>query len=121
MTDCIEKCTEAHGACLELADYGLRKGGRYAEPDHIELLEDCAEICSCAADFLVRGSPRNALTCSIAAEVAEECAIQCEGFPDDPVMMQCAEICRSCAESCRAMAFGELGPEPDADRIGPEA
>ena len=122
MSDCVEKCTQTHGACLELADYCLRKGGPLAQPDTIELFEDCAEMCSTAADFLVRGSPRHALTCSIAAEISEECAIGCEAWPDDPILRQCAQICRTCAESCRAMAFGELGPATDeAERIGPEA
>ena|SRR5688572_4361025 len=122
MADCIDRCNACHEACLEVIDYSLRKGGRQAEPDHIELLEDCSEICRTAADFLVRGSPRHALTCSIAAEVSEECAIGCEAWPDDPILSQCARICRDCAESCRGMAFGELGPDPgEADRIGPEA
>jgi hypothetical protein len=82
----------------------LEKGGRHAEPQHIRLLLDCAEICQTSANFMVRGSDLHAATCRACAEVCERCADDCERMADDEMMRRCAEICRRCAASCAQMA-----------------
>lgn len=79
-------------------------GGKHADPRHIHLLQDCAQICQTSADFMLRASPLRGRTCAVCAEVGESCAKECEQFADDEVMQQCAAVCRSCAASCREMA-----------------
>jgi hypothetical protein len=101
---CIQNCTDCHHICLETVLYCLRQGGKHAEPDHIRLLLDCAEICQTSANFMIRGSDLHARTCGVCAEVCERCAEDCERMGDDAQMKACAEICRRCADSCRRMA-----------------
>jgi hypothetical protein len=103
MQHCIDICQECHSVCLETVIHCLQMGGEHAEPNHIRLLLDCAEICQTSANFMLRGSDLHGLTCATCAEVCDRCAEDCERF-DDAQMKRCAETCHRCAESCREMA-----------------
>ena len=104
MERCIELCQECHAICLRMVPHCLEKGGRHAEPGHVRLLLDCAEICQTSADFMLRGSDLHTETCRVCAEVCQRCAEDCDRLGDDPMMRQCAEVCRRCAEACLRMA-----------------
>lgn len=95
--ECYQSCTETRRRCLKL-------GGKHAEPEHINLLVDCARICSINADFMLRDSTYYPQICALAADICDECADTCERF-DDSFMQECAVTCRRCAESCREMAM----------------
>ena len=94
--DCYQTCTETALRCLTL-------GGKHAESKHLNLLIDCAKICSTNADFMLRNSTYSPQTCGITADICDECADTCDRFEDD-FMKECASMCRRCAESCREMA-----------------
>jgi hypothetical protein len=103
---CIENCQSCHAACLSTAAYCLERGGRHAEPDHLRLLLDCADICATSANFMLRGSDFHSLTCGVCAVVCERCAEACARMSGDAQMRACAETCRRCAKSCREMSQG---------------
>jgi hypothetical protein len=104
METCIRNCLDCHRTCLETISHCLKKGGRHAEPAHIGLLIDCAQICITSADFMIRGSDYHKATCGACATLCEACAKDCESMADDAAMKRCAETCRRCAESCRQVA-----------------
>jgi hypothetical protein len=105
MRHCIEECTRCHAICLETVGHCLELGGKHADPAHIRLLLDCAEICQTSADFMLRGSDLHQRTCAVCAEVCQACAEDCERLAGgDKMMKDCAEQCRRCAESCESMA-----------------
>jgi hypothetical protein len=104
MRNCIRECQSCHGICLETVTHCLEMGGQHAEPAHIRLLLDCADICQTSADFMLRSSDLHTRTCGICAEVCQRCADDCERFGNDSVMQQCATACRNCATACREMA-----------------
>lgn len=104
MEQCIENCLNCHRSCEETAAYCTQMGGKHAEPMHLGLLRDCAQICVTSADFMLRGSDMHPRVCGVCAEVCDRCAESCEQFGEDALMHECAEICRRCAESCRQMA-----------------
>ncbi|HYG61067.1 MAG TPA: four-helix bundle copper-binding protein [Thermoanaerobaculia bacterium] len=104
MERCIENCQECHGVCLQNVAHCLEKGGPHAEPSHIRLLLDCAEICETSANFMIRGSELHTETCRACSEVCQRCADDCRRLGSDPEMQQCAEACQRCAESCAQMA-----------------
>ena len=104
MRACIEQCNHCQEICTETVAHCLQMGGEHAEPGHIRLILDCAEICQTSANFMLRISDFQGQTCGVCADVCERCAEDCERFDDDQMMQQCAEVCRSCAASCRAMA-----------------
>ncbi len=103
MRECTQECHHCHDVCMETISHCLQMGGEHADPRHIQLLMDCAEICQTSANFMLRMSEFHGQTCGVCAEVCKRCAEDCERF-DDEMMRQCAEACRSCASSCREMA-----------------
>lgn len=105
LRECLENCTACHISCEHTLQHCLQMGGDHADPLHIRLLRDCAQICATSADFLTRGSDLHPFTCAACAEACSRCADDCERIgAHDPVMKACAELCRRCAESCRQMA-----------------
>jgi hypothetical protein len=103
MRECITNCQDTHSITVETINHCLQMGGKHAEPSHIRLLMDCAQICQTSADFMLRMSDIHPQTCGVCADVCEQCAVDCERFGDDPMMKACAEMCRRCAASCREM------------------
>jgi hypothetical protein len=105
MQECIGICNECHSICLATVQHCLELGGKHAEPRHITLLLDSAEICQTSANFMLRGSELHGRTCGICGEVCLTCAEDCERLgQSDAQMQQCAQICRRCAESCQELA-----------------
>ena len=105
MQQCIDECTRCHNICLALVNHCLERGGKHADPAHIAMLLDCAEICQTSANFMLRSSERHHLTCRVCAEVCRVCADDCERMAEgDEMMQQCADQCRRCQESCERMA-----------------
>lgn len=107
MESCIEACMNCHAICTMTAQYALIQGGEMASADHVGMLLDCAEICQTSANFMLRGSPYHAITCSACAVLCHACADACREFPEDEEMAQCAEMCVACADECESMAEGE--------------
>ena len=104
MPECIDRCRSCEEICVESVAQCLQKGGEQVQPDHVNLLIACAEICGTSARFMLLGSKHHVRTCEVCAEVCEDCARDCESFADDDMMQRCADACRRCAESCRQMA-----------------
>jgi hypothetical protein len=105
-TDQIELCLlnfldRHHRICRETITYCLFKGGEYTTEKLIRLLQDCAEICQTAANFMIRNSDILPAICNACAEVCLKCAEACEGLREDYLMEACAEACRQCAEFCQ--------------------
>jgi hypothetical protein len=106
MLVCIQNCQDCHRACLQTLTYCMSQGGRHAEPQHVRLLMDCADICAVSANFMLRASDLHPFTCGACAQVCQRCADDCAAMGDDPRMKALADTCRHCAESCAAMAAG---------------
>ncbi|AFE03787.1 hypothetical protein COCOR_00926 [Corallococcus coralloides DSM 2259] len=114
--ECIDHCMACHRVCLETLADCLEWGGRPAEPGHLRLLMDCADICDTSARFMLRGSDLHSRTCFACAEVCAACATACEETGGEGPMKACADACRRCEESCRGMSGGVM-PQP----LNPEA
>jgi len=103
---CIDDCASCHAACTQAVQYCLERGGKHADPQHIRLMLDCAEICATGADFMLRRSDLHPYVCGVCAQVCTECAVSCEriGGNDDTQLRECARTCRRCAQSCFEMS-----------------
>ncbi|MEW5853510.1 MAG: four-helix bundle copper-binding protein [Myxococcota bacterium] len=109
MQRCIDACVNAHAVCVAAVEYCLKVGGKHANPEHIRMLLDTAEMCETAAHFMLRGSPLHTRTCGLTSEVAEECANSVESLDSgDPQLRAVADAIRECVVSCREMAREEL-------------
>lgn len=101
MQEAIQACLDCHSMCLRVATtFCLEQGGSHAEPKHIRLMLNCAELCQTSANFMLSDSPLHGRVCLICAEACEACAKSCQQIGG---MTECVEECQSCAKSCRSM------------------
>lgn len=95
------ECFRVTTLCLE---HCLLLGGKYAEPDHIMLLKECAEICQVSTSFMVENSDFTHDVCGICARICDLCGDSCYDLAEhDPIITACMSACKNCAESCRNM------------------
>jgi hypothetical protein len=104
MRGCIQNCSACHRVCLKSAAYCRKMGGKHADPAHLRILRDCAEICQTSASFMRRGSAFHARTCGLCADICQRCEQSCRQFPNDAQMKACAAACHQCTSSCQMMA-----------------
>ncbi len=104
MAECISACNACADSCNETLTHCLEKGGKHADLKHISNLIDCAQICSTSADFVGRMSNAHAQVCGVCADVCRTCEASCRAMGDDETMQRCADACASCAKSCEKMA-----------------
>ena len=104
MQECVEECSTCHHVSLLTTAHCLSLGGSHAEPAHITLLSDCADICLTTANLLLRGSEHYEATCAACLEICRAGEASCAEFHDDVNMRECADACRRCAESCEKVA-----------------
>ncbi len=102
---CAQACANCQLACDECATHCAKELAA-GNKEHLATLmscQDCATVCSAAAQIVARGGPFSALICEPCAKACADCAVQCEKFPGDQHMKQCAEECRKCEKACREM------------------
>ena len=95
---------ECESICIASIQYCLQTGGKHTEPNHMRLLQDCADSCESSAKLFARGSQFNGGVGNLCAEVCDDCAASCDKFANDPQMKACADACRACAAACRQAA-----------------
>ena len=104
MNQCITDCFQCAAICIETINYCLSQGGKHAAPEHIGLMQTCAEICSTSGNAMLRGIEAHSATCGACAEICRQCADSCARMGNDDAMQRCVEACRRCADSCGRMA-----------------
>ncbi len=102
MQSCIEECLRCYSTCLGmLMNHCLEAGGKHMEPEHVRIMQACAEMCRTSAAMMLIGTEHHKHTCRECAEICDACATSCEQVGD---MDECVQQCRRCAESCKNMA-----------------
>jgi hypothetical protein len=102
---CIEACTKCHQICDETIEHCLFRGGIHADPTHIRLLRDCAQISALAADFMLRDSEFHHMSCNLCADISKTCAEDSEAIDENDEMMKlCAKVCRECSVACQELS-----------------
>ena len=105
MEQCIRDCLACYEECMSCIPHCLSQGGIHAEPKHLTLMMECAEMCDMSARFMHLKGQFAHEHCQLCAKVCDACAESCAKVdPNDSMMQRCADICRRCAESCRSMA-----------------
>lgn len=99
---CIDDCTRCQAICVETGQYCMEKSGMHTKPEHVRLLQDCAELCHVTANLMHRVSDLFPIACGVCAEACDRCAKMCDelGMSGDMQMKACAKTCRRCAETC---------------------
>ena len=71
------ECHNCHDICTETVNHCPQMGGDHAEPSHIRLLLDDAEICQTSANFMLHMSEFHGQICGVCADVCQRCAEGC--------------------------------------------
>jgi hypothetical protein len=95
---------ECESICIRTIQHCLQTGGKHTEPNHIRLLQDCADVCESSAKHFARDSKYNGGVGNLCAQICDDCAASCDKFANDPQMKACADACRACAAACRQAA-----------------
>lgn len=90
---CIIDCLECYSVCRQHATS--------------KVMDDCAEICRTAADFMLRGSAHYREVCAVCAVICEACAEHCE---EAGGLDECVRSCRGCAQSCHRLGEPSRSP-----------
>jgi hypothetical protein len=96
--DCMRACESCAHHCVHLAVDGKKEHLKTAGS-----CVDCAEFCAAAAKIVSRQGPLATTICESCAKACDICAAECEKFPNDAHMKDCAKSCRDCAKACREM------------------
>ncbi|WP_254507637.1 four-helix bundle copper-binding protein [Anatilimnocola floriformis] len=97
-SDCQRECESCAAHCADQLESGKK--------DHATTLAtclDCAAFCATAASIVARGGPFSALICKACVDACAMCGKECEKFPDDKHMKECAAECRKCEKTCKEM------------------
>ena len=101
--ECIQHCIKCFQGCTEGIPHCLDKGGKHAEPSHIKLMMETADMCNINASFLLQEAKHAKEHCKLCATVCEDCSEACGSFSDDSKMKMMSENLKKCADSCRNM------------------
>jgi len=105
MQACAKACSDCQRAC-DLCGTHCAHLLTEGKKEHLATLrscQDCATVCTAAAQIVARGGPVSVLICECCAKACDTCGTACERFPDDKHMKACAEECRKCEKSCQMM------------------
>jgi hypothetical protein len=103
MRDCAKICEETFNVCTETRLQCLQTGGSHGNPDHIALLEICADICELSAKALRFAAPQQVYLAEVCARICGECAEQCQSLEGD-LMRTCEETCLRCEDACNELS-----------------
>jgi hypothetical protein len=96
---CAKLCVKCSDMCTENLAAFRKKGGKYAEPGRISLMQDCIAICKLNADFKKRDSASAKEVDKVCSDICHKCADKCEELKDSS-LKDCIALCRECADSC---------------------
>jgi len=104
MEEGIQDCLDCHRICLRTFSHllTLETDAELAEPEQLNLLLDCADVCRMCADFMLRISEFHVRAADLCSQICRRCQQLCE-FParEDPIVLECASTCARCANSCK--------------------
>ena len=102
MEEGIQDCLDCHRICLRTFSHllTLETDAELAEPEQLNLLLDCADVCRMCADFMLRISEFHVRAADLCSQICRRCQQLCE-FParEDPAVLESASACARCANS----------------------
>lgn len=110
--ECEAVCENTFTAVL--ARYGHHHEGRAMQ---LQLLRDCADICTLTAKYVARCSMFARTLAALCAEICDVCGNHCLRHRDNE-SQHCGRVCLNCAKECRSFA-GIPYPYPEAGYPAP--
>ncbi len=89
--------------CEHMVSHLIQSHHNDSRDIQLQLLRDCADICTLMAKYLGRNSHFSKMLAHVCARICEHCGNECARFPDQ-MSQHCAQICLHCAKACNAFA-----------------
>lgn len=102
----VETVQQCEATCEHMITFLLRKHETHMRLLQIQLLRDCADICTSTAKYLARDSAFSKTMSDLCGYICETCGKECSKFPDAE-SQECARICLQCARECRSFAMSK--------------
>ncbi|MBC2582051.1 four-helix bundle copper-binding protein [Clostridium sp. DJ247] len=102
--DLIATIQDCEAICEHMITHLMTTSDIQSRRRQIQLLHDCADICTLTAKYIARRSPFAKSTANLCASICEACGAECAKFPD-PESQNCSQICLNCARECRSFAM----------------
>jgi hypothetical protein len=100
-TPATEALYRAVGSCHAAFAYCATEVAEVRDLGDLLCLADCAQICTIAAEFIMRGSTYCDLIRDVCFQMCTDAAQTCEAYPNDEVLSACADVLR---DACDALA-----------------
>ncbi|GEM_PF-579273 len=94
---------ECEAVCENTFTAVLGRQDGYSRATQLQLLRDCADICTLTAKYIARCSTFARRLAALCAQVCEICGNHCLRMPDRESQF-CGRVCLNCARECRAFA-----------------
>lgn len=95
LQQCIQDLQSCHDVCAQTAVNCQEAGGDHAKPEHIAMLQDCAEMCQTTTHFMQHDNPLYGYVAQACAQVTTHCGEECTQMGDT----DCANACQNAAWS----------------------
>jgi hypothetical protein len=92
----------AVGSCHAAFAYCATEAREIRDLGDLLVLADCSQICTVAAEFIMRGSTYSDAVRDVCFQMCMDAAKACEGYPDDEVLSACADVLR---DACDALGM----------------
>lgn len=93
--------------CEHMVTHVTHLGDIHMRRVQLQLLRDCADICTITAKFIARNSMFSKFITNICAYICEVCGTECFRFRD-PESQHCGRICHHCARECRRFTMSMM-------------
>lgn len=96
----LQKCEET---CEHMVTHILRHTDMQGRSKQVELLRDCADMCTFTGKYIARHSDFSKYTANLCAYVCSVCGNECLRFRDE-MSQRCGRICHDCVRECKEFA-----------------
>jgi hypothetical protein len=94
-------CTNAHNIALQTFHYCQTMGGGFVDPENLNVLQDCAELCELMDSFILRQSRLKADLSELCFRACDACVKLAEKFSSDEQMKTLFQYAKIASESVK--------------------
>lgn len=92
----------AVGSCHAAFAYCATEVSEVRDLSDLLCLADCSQICTVAAEFIMRGSTYSDMIRDTCLQMCMDAAKTCDAYPNDEVLAACADVLR---DACDALSM----------------
>ncbi|MDF2892170.1 MAG: ferredoxin [Clostridia bacterium] len=96
----LKTLQECEATCEHMTTHVLRHMLTPPRAKQLELLRDCADICTFTSKYIARNSDSSKYAANLCAYICAVCGNECLKFTDE-ASQRCAEICHNCSRECK--------------------